>query len=55
MTIQMEAIGQYFHVVLLFTMRYKVVITSKSMDKNPRYVNKLESNIFMSLICDKMF
>ena len=31
-TIQMKAIEQYFHVVL-FVMLYKVVLTSKSMNK----------------------
>ena len=32
MTIQMNAIEQYFHVVL-FIMLYKVVLTSKSVDE----------------------
>ena len=32
MTIQMKAIEQYFHEVL-FTMRYKVVLTVKSVDE----------------------
>ena len=32
MTIPLKAIEQYFHVVL-FIMRYKVVLTSKSVDE----------------------
>ena len=33
MAIQMKAIEQYFHVVLMFMMLYKVVLTFKSVDE----------------------